>query len=190
MILQEEYLKLTLSLSIDKDPWFIYKPGYKRVSLGEGSNNILYKIYPEQKGQIKVLVVEINGDYCGKSLVLDLSKKVISLVRDKSDKVTPLAKEVTIDWGSNLSIKWTLVENPGIKEHIVNRKRYKKNLHITFEEVDTSVYCYRMNCPDCGEIRYCTPSAIKLVNKCKACALDITRKKKALYISNKRNKND
>lgn len=201
MIFQEEYLKLTLSLSLKKNPFFIFSPGEHSVSLGESQNKFLYYVKQEKEKQIPVKVLKVNNHDCNIDLLYDTDTKQVKtdisdvddstlFVKSSKSKPKPYNREIVVSHNDGTETVWRLILNEGKKSHIVNR--YTKNGKIFLEKktVDTAKYCYYMNCPNCGEIRYCRPSSIKLVKQCNACALDRTREKKAEYVRRKRKENN
>lgn len=200
MIFQEEYLKLTLSLSIKKSPYFISQVGFHEISLGEGQNKFLYEVFSKKENKVPIKVCKVNDQSCDVILFVnnetkavsceefDIEESVLHIKMDpgnKKDKV--LNSEVVVEWPDGQIITWRLVVGEGKKSHLIKRTKRKDVFHIEKRTVDTAKYCYVMTCPNCGEIRYCKPASLKLVNLCNACALDRTREKKASYVRKKRN---
>jgi hypothetical protein len=198
VIFQEEYLKLTLSLSIKKDPDFIYQTGFHEVSLGEGQNKFLYEVFQKKENKIPIKVNKVNSQSCEITLFVhdetkavsceefDIEESTLHIKKESSKKNKVLNSEVSVEWSDGQIVNWRLVLGEGKKSHIVKKTKKKDAVHIEKRTVDTAKYCYAMNCPICGEIRYCKPASLKLVNLCNACALDKTRKKKADYVRRKR----
>jgi len=200
VIFQEEYLKLTLSLSIEKSPHFVTETGLHEISLGEGQNKFLYEVFPKKENKTPVTVRKVNDEFCDVTLFVnndnntvscdefDIDNSVLHIKKDltkKKDK--SYNTEVAVEWPNGQVINWHLVIGEGKKSHLVKRTKKKDAVHLEKKTVDTAKYCYAMNCPECGEIRYCKPASLKLVNLCNACALDKTREKKAAYVRKKRN---
>lgn len=197
MLFQEEYLKLTLSLSLERKPNFIYEPGEHTLTLSEGQNNFLYLVKPRKDNLIPVRVLEVNNKETNVDLIYDINTSKISkdssdineetlFVKSSTTSSKPYNREVRVQHSDGQEIKWNLVLNEGKKSHLVKRTKTKKGVILEKRTVDTSDYCYVMECPQCGELRYCKPASIKLVKLCNACALDRTREKKASYVRRKR----
>ena len=201
MIFQEEYLKLTLSLSLKRNPDLIYQTGHHEVSLGEGQNKFLYEVFQKKENKTPVKVCKVNEQACDVTLFVNNDTHVVSCEEfDIEESVLRIKKnlnkkkdrtynsEVVVEWPDGQVINWHLVIGEGKKSHLIKRKKKKDAVYLEKKSVDTEKYCYAMHCPECGEIRYCKPASLKLVKLCNACALDRTKKKKADYVRRKRNK--
>lgn len=144
-------------------------PGIERVSLFA---------WPEPPGRptrIGVDVVRVDESILDYAVTfgLDLKKSEWPVPPAESDNVIVAASEIELDFDDSRPskikidhVEWYLCANAGVQREV---RELKRDGQPIFQDVDTSVYCYKLICPRCGRARYAKRNSIHQILYCRVC---------------------
>jgi hypothetical protein len=122
---------------------------------------------PREPLRVGVDVVQVDDRVLDDAirLVFDLPDAATTVTADEAMALWP-GERSPLRSTSDVKHGWQRVESGQIRKEVYELAADGKPV---FREVDTTLFCYRLLCPNCGRERYSKPNSIHQIDLCHVC---------------------